>query len=152
LLDDPERMSAFVKCLATGAVWEDEEGWWWRAPNGERVPLNDPKEGKTTMVRAAVNFVLRGEAGTDMGSQTIPIQDVQRSVAQAVAKAQKSEPEMLKEFADPQNLDAFLDRAFANLKSAPDRQYQRQRTGLRTILEFYATPGRSTDLVKRMLP
>jgi hypothetical protein len=87
-----------------------------------------------------------------MGSQTIPIQDVHRSVAQAVAKLQKSEPDLLKEFAAPENLDAFLDRSFANLKKAPDKQYQRQRAGLRTVLEFYATPGRSTDLVKRMLP
>ena len=152
LLDDPERMSAFVKCLATGVIWEDGDGWWWRSPNGDKVPLNDPAEGKTTVVRAAVNFVLRGEGGTIMGSQTIPIQDVNRSVARAIAESQKSEAELLQTFGAPEHLDAFLSKTFANLRNAPDSQYQRQRNGLRTVLQFYATPGRSTDLVKRMLP
>jgi Tubulin like len=150
LLDDPERMSAFVKCLATGAVFEDDKGWWWRAPGGDKVPLTDPNEGKTTMVRAAVNFVLRGEGGTVMGSRTIPIQDVNRSIAEVVAKAKKSEPDLLNAFA--KNIDGFLDRSFANLRGASDKQYKLQRDGLKTVLKFYATPGRSTDLVKRMLP
>lgn len=150
LLDDPERMSAFVKCLATGAVFEDDKGWWWRAPGGVKVPLTDPSEGKTTMVRAAVNFVLRGEGGTVMGSRTIPIQDVHRSIAEVVAKSKKSEPDLLNAFA--KNVDGFLDRSFANLRGASDQQYKLQRDGLKTVLKFYAKPGRSTDLVKRMLP
>lgn len=149
LLDDPERMSFFVKCLATGTVWKDEAGWWWQSPTDGNVPLNDPKDENPTVIRAAVNFVLRGEGGTNMGAQTIAIPDVKRSVALAIAKKKKTEAELLREFAQPKNLDAFLDRAFPNLKSRP--RYRHERAGLRSILEFYATPGRSTDLAQRTL-
>lgn len=149
LLDDPERMSAFVRCLATGVVREDEQGWWWLAPNGDKVPLNDPREGKTTVVRAAVNFILRGEGGADMGAQPILLPDVQRGVALAILERKQSEAELLREFAEPANLNAFLDRAFPNVRNTP--AYPRERAGLKAIFEFYARPGLSTDLVKRML-
>lgn len=151
LLEDPQRMSAFVKCLATGAIFQNDKGWWWRASNDEEVPLTDPDEGKTTIVRAAVNFILRGEGGTVMGAQAIPLPDVLRSIAKAASDKQKSELELLQEFANPQKLEAFLAHAFPKLKDDNPR-YLSDRSALKTVLEFYATPGRSTDLVKRMLP
>jgi hypothetical protein len=149
LLDDPARMSAFVKCLATEAIGHDDEGWWWRDLKGQRIKLNDPAEGTPTLVRAAVNFVLRGQEGTNTSIRSISLQDALRSSAAAAANLQKKEADLLREFAEPARLEAFLDDAFPDVKGSLN--YQKERRGLEMILRFYAAPGMSIDLVRRML-
>lgn len=150
LLDEPARMSAFVKCLATGAIGRDENGWWWRDPKDQVVRLNDPSEGNPSVVRAAVNFVLRGQEGTNLGIRSISVQDALRSSATAASKKDMKESDLLREFAEQKRLEAFLDDAFPDAKSSLN--YERERRGLAMILKFYATPGMSIDLVRRMLP
>jgi hypothetical protein len=147
LLDAPEQMRAFVRCVATGAIYRKErEGWFWKdtRKNDELRITTDPTDD---IVRAAVVFVLQKREAVRGSTKKIDTARAFNSAADMAQQQGKSEADMLEHFRD-NDLDAYLgkhhDPKTANVESA-----EKERESLKKVFQFYCDPDVRTDFSNR---
>ncbi|SEH05751.1 tubulin-like doman-containing protein [Candidatus Venteria ishoeyi] len=159
LLEHPDMMQAFIRCIATGAVEKDERRIWvfHNTVKKKDIDLTTREEPKADITRAAVIFVLRQQEGRHAGMQKIFLEDAMQS---AIDAAQQKEidanaDEVVEAFVGkPENteclpVDDFLDKHFqgTGLNSAIADQ---EKKNLKMLFQFYGDRDRRTQLADRM--
>ncbi len=160
LLEHPDMMQAFVRCIATGAIKRDEEQQIWvfhNAVKDQDIALTTPAEPTADMVRAAVIFVLRQQEAKDSSRTKITFDHAMQSAVEAAQTAEQNADERVEAFVgkpnnveSTQELDEFLEEHFNEEGLAPNMA-EREKQNLKMIFQFYGNRNRRTHLGDRML-
>lgn len=150
LLEDPERMKAFVDGVATEIIAFDGENWCFRDQvTGKTLQLTDRT---SSLMRAATVFVVQQIDARPGLIEPLSLANAERSAVTAAQGAGMSKAEMVRRFVEGPGLDALLVeyvRQTGHPESPEFQETERLRLGLRRIFRFYGHPETRTSLAAR---
>ena len=161
LMEHPDMLQAFVRCIATGAVEKNDNDIWrfHSSGKGGDIDLTTDHEPTADVVRAAVIFTLRQLEGRDSGVKRILYKDAMQSAVDMAQKAGKNAnvDDMVQTFVGkPENkarveLDDFLDSEdFFRTGGLQPRVVEQEKKNLKMIFQFYGNRKRRTHIGDRM--
>ena len=160
LLEHPDMMQAFVRCIATKAIERDDNQqiWvWHNSAKNQDIELTLSANPNADVISAAVTFVLRQREAKQNSRVQISLKDAEKSAKDAAQQAGQNVNDMVEAFVgkptepeSSQQLDSFLDEYFdANGLNDPNLA-DRQKQNLKMIFQFYGDRNRRTHLGDRM--
>jgi hypothetical protein len=159
LLEHPDMMQAFVRCIATKAIERDNEQQIWVFHNSAKkdkvldIALTTSDKPTADVMSAAVTFVLRQLEAKQGSRVKITLDHAEKSAVNAAQQAGQNVNEMVEAFVgEPENsqqLDQFLDEHF-NTDGLDDNMAEREKQNLKMIFQFYGDKNRRTHLGDRM--
>lgn len=157
LLENPEMMQAFVRCIATEVVKKEEQIWvFHNRVTDKDIALTTSEEPTADVMRAAVIFVLRQMEAKEGGRVRITLAHAKESVIRAAQNTGENPDDMVGAFVgkptEPESskeLDQFLDQHFHEEGLAP-KMAEREKQNLKMIFQFYGDRNRRTHLGDRM--
>jgi len=159
LLDRPEMMQAFVRCIATGVIEKDgSQGIWvfHNSVTNKDIALTTTEEPTADMMRAAVIFVLRQTEAKPSSKVKITFDHAKQSIINAAQMSGENADDMVEAFVgkpddveSSKKLDDFLNEHFDEEGLAPNMG-KREKQNLRIIFQFYGDRNRRTHFGDRM--
>jgi len=160
LLEHPEMMQVFVRCIATKAIEKDDDKQIWVFHNSamkKDIELTTNANPNADVMSAAVTFVLRQQEAKQGGRVQIILKHAKDSAVNAAQQADKNVNEMVEAFVgkptepdSSQQLDSFLDENF-DTAGLDYNIAEREKQNLKIIFQFYGDKKRRTHLGDRML-
>ena len=146
LLAHPDRVKAFVECVATGSLAFDDERW----------VFHDHVKGNTlaasrnkSLMRAMTVFVLQRTEDRENSLADFDLASATESATTAAKAQGKRKRELVQHFIDNGSLDTLLQEHVL----VPDNPAKtlRTRAGLKQIFRFYGDPEVKMEMGYRIL-
>lgn len=150
LLDEPERMKAFVDGVAIGVINFDGESWIFddKISNKQLVLA----QRSSSIMRAAAVFVIQQMEDRSGSISPISLANAENSIIQTAKSRGATRGELVRRFVEGAELEALLaDHVrLSGIPESPEYQEaERVRTGLLRVFRFYGHPETRTSLANR---
>ncbi len=150
LLEDPDRIKAFVDGVATGVIAYEGGNWLFR----DRIAKKELRlvTQSANLMRAAVVFVIQQVEDRPNSTEHLSLTNAQKSAVQAAQEKGLVKTEMVQAFVNGTELEDLLNNHIRQTGAPESRDFQdaeQIKRGLSRIFRFYGDPEVRTTLAAR---